>query len=268
MKIENFTINNKYTKWYLKIIENAQNRASTKKEAKELLGYVEGHHIIPRSIHKNKDIVYLTPREHFICHLLLTKMVISSDHKQKMYFALASFMRDKEGKRNITNKQFQKSREAVILTMTGRTVAESTRLKQSLIRKGRPALNKGKPGKKTGPCAKSRRENISKGRLNTTKIKCAHCDKETDPGNFAQYHGDNCKYNPNISLIELERRSIKAKQSMQKSKENGTFSKPKIVYGEFTCPHCNKIGINYGVMMRHHFDRCKHRESPDTLLLT
>jgi hypothetical protein len=40
-------------------------------------GYVERHHIIPRSLggsDKECNIVALTAREHFICHLLLTKI--------------------------------------------------------------------------------------------------------------------------------------------------------------------------------------------------
>jgi hypothetical protein len=40
-------------------------------------GYVEKHHIIPRSLGGSDDksnIVALTSKEHFVCHLLLTKM--------------------------------------------------------------------------------------------------------------------------------------------------------------------------------------------------
>lgn len=35
-----------------------------------------------------KDVVKLTLREHYICHLLLPKMVINNEHIKKMYFAL------------------------------------------------------------------------------------------------------------------------------------------------------------------------------------
>jgi hypothetical protein len=112
-------------------------------------------------------------------------------------------------------------------------------------------------GKPTGQCSEERRNSISKSRLNTRKIKCNNCGKETDPGNFKRFHGDNCKLNPNIDPRILEERSNKAKSSMIKQKENGTFKKPKPPVGVFKCPHCNKEGINYGSMKRHHFDRCK-----------
>jgi hypothetical protein len=81
-------LDNKYTKWYYSIITNASIR-------KENLGYVEKHHIIPRSLGGSKtsknNIVCLTPKEHFICHLLLTKMV-KGQQQYKMLKALTMLM--------------------------------------------------------------------------------------------------------------------------------------------------------------------------------
>lgn len=74
-------INNKYTTWYNSLICSAKNRSVT--------GYTENHHIIPSSLGGTNDkdnLVRLTAREHFICHLLLTKMTIGND-KYKMCFA-------------------------------------------------------------------------------------------------------------------------------------------------------------------------------------
>jgi len=80
-----YCLKNKYSNWYFNIIETALNRGWTKKTAP---CYVEKHHYIPRSIGgTNKHLVCLTAREHFVCHLLLTKMVESND-KIKMNFAL------------------------------------------------------------------------------------------------------------------------------------------------------------------------------------
>jgi hypothetical protein len=81
---KNYCLKNKYSKWYFNIIENALARGWTKKISPI---YVESHHIIPKSILKNNDTVFLTAREHFICHLLLTKMLESID-KNKMLHAL------------------------------------------------------------------------------------------------------------------------------------------------------------------------------------
>lgn len=76
--------NNKYTKWYFQIIENSKQ--------KRILDYSEKHHIIPRCLggsNNKNNIAILTAREHFICHLLLTKMV--DDHR--ILFAFASMCR-------------------------------------------------------------------------------------------------------------------------------------------------------------------------------
>lgn len=74
-------IDNKYTRIYYMIIERAQSRTLT--------SYTEIHHIVPRSLggSNNADnLVSLTPREHFICHLLLPKM-LTGENKYKMLYA-------------------------------------------------------------------------------------------------------------------------------------------------------------------------------------
>lgn len=75
-------LDNKYTKWYNNIID---------KRKKELLkGYVEKHHIIPKSLggsNEKENLVSLSAREHYIAHLLLTKMV-EGENKSKMCWAL------------------------------------------------------------------------------------------------------------------------------------------------------------------------------------
>jgi hypothetical protein len=64
-------LQNKYTCWYYNIIQ----RAKTRNLPPEI--YVERHHIIPRSLggtNEDDNLVVLTAREHFVCHLLLTRM--------------------------------------------------------------------------------------------------------------------------------------------------------------------------------------------------
>ena len=69
-------IQNKYTKVYYNIVDRARLR--------NLIGYSENHHIVPRCLggsNNSDNLVRLTAREHFLCHLLLTKM--SDDHRLK-----------------------------------------------------------------------------------------------------------------------------------------------------------------------------------------
>jgi hypothetical protein len=77
---------NKYTKIYYQLIDKRQKNLLLKSDV-----YCEKHHIIPKSLGGSNDennFVNLLPREHFIAHLLLTKMVIEQDYVIKMNWAL------------------------------------------------------------------------------------------------------------------------------------------------------------------------------------
>jgi hypothetical protein len=85
-------IHNKYTRIYYSIISNALLRDTFKT-------YTEKHHIIPKSLGGNNstsNLVKLTAREHFICHLLLVRMTIGNQ-KRKMVHA-AWLMANASGK--------------------------------------------------------------------------------------------------------------------------------------------------------------------------
>lgn len=77
---------NKYTRIYYQLIKKRQNEILLKEDA-----YCETHHIIPKSLGGNNsqdNLVNLLPREHFIAHLLLTKMVNSTNDIIRMNWAL------------------------------------------------------------------------------------------------------------------------------------------------------------------------------------
>jgi hypothetical protein len=79
-------IENKYLRWYQNIIKNRQDSP--------LSGYVEKHHIIPKSLggtNKKSNLVSLSAREHYVCHRLLVKFTTGQD-KVKMSFALRNIV--------------------------------------------------------------------------------------------------------------------------------------------------------------------------------
>ena len=81
-------IDNKYTKWYFSIISATQCRTLSAEQ------YYEIHHIIPKSLGGNNstdNLVKLTAREHYICHLLLVKMTTDND-QYKMVQAMSAFL--------------------------------------------------------------------------------------------------------------------------------------------------------------------------------
>jgi hypothetical protein len=77
-----------YTRIYNQIVERAQTR--------KLEGYVEKHHIVPKCIgglDVKENIVELTAREHFLCHMLLCE-IYPQEIKDKM--SLIYYQRDKD----------------------------------------------------------------------------------------------------------------------------------------------------------------------------
>jgi hypothetical protein len=76
-------------------------------------GYYENHHIIPKSLGGNDDadnLVFLTAREHFICHWLLTKFV-DKNHKFKMAAAFNIMCVGNTDERKINSHSFRYARE-------------------------------------------------------------------------------------------------------------------------------------------------------------
>lgn len=89
-------INNKYTRVYYNIIDRAKSRS--------ISSYTEKHHIIPRSMGGTNDsdnLVALTAREHFVCHLLLTRMTTGMDKKKMV---LSVFYLTGKGKADRDNR--------------------------------------------------------------------------------------------------------------------------------------------------------------------
>ena len=92
----------KYRDWYYVIIERG-----LKVKPKE--GYYERHHIIPKSMggeNKKKNLVYLTAREHFLVHWLLTRMMETKNHQIKMGFAFSKMRWSTGGERILTSVQY------------------------------------------------------------------------------------------------------------------------------------------------------------------
>jgi hypothetical protein len=118
-------LENKYTNCYINIINKAKNRL--------IDGYCETHHIIPKSLggsNLKENLVNLTAREHFICHLLLTKMY-EGDAKNKMIhaaWAMATLENSNQQRYKITSKTY-----------------DSLRIKYATLKS---ELLKGKPGRK------------------------------------------------------------------------------------------------------------------------
>jgi hypothetical protein len=147
---------NKYTKTYYSIIHKARNELRNKKQ-----GYFEIHHIIPKCApfcgsNKKDNLVLLTAKEHFICHMLLTKMC-DSEGKYKMICALNNMSRvSKNQNRSITSAQY-----AYVKRQLSEVKKGSKHSKETLEKfKSRIPWNKGKT-KETDERIKMYSESIS-----------------------------------------------------------------------------------------------------------
>lgn len=136
-----------YKKLYDKIIEKAKNE-----DRKLKCGvYYEKHHIKPRSLFKDlvndeNNIVFLTAKEHFVCHMLLEKIYDSyqmkyaiwrmcNDGKYKVSSRYYEYVKTKIAKESsVLNKGKKLSEEVkhkISLGLSGKTHSEETKKKIS-----------------------------------------------------------------------------------------------------------------------------------------
>ena len=113
--MDNF-LDNKYTKLYFKIIDNAKSQPRSKN--KEI--YFELHHVYPASIYPElekeaNNLVLLTAREHFLCHYLLCKMVEYGSNQWYRLVRAFTFMysASTNQKRYINSKLYESARKNI-----------------------------------------------------------------------------------------------------------------------------------------------------------
>jgi hypothetical protein len=78
----------KYEKWYNSIVNKARARDWNKTTPGV---YLEKHHVVPKCFggsNTKDNIIFITAKEHFICHLLLVKIQTQPERKMKMIYAL------------------------------------------------------------------------------------------------------------------------------------------------------------------------------------
>lgn len=212
-QIHVLSLPNKYTRWYTSIILKSLQRCSTRAKAKEMLGYVEGHHIVPRSFKLGGEwnvgnIAFLTAREHFICHWLLTKMFSDTNLQIKMSYALGRLRtRNDTQERMTASKYYDIARRHHISALSRRVVTVETRLKMTLSRIGKTLGPRGpmseqhkqaiSAGNKDKPKSEEHKQNLRKPK---PKLPCSACGKMMSQGLLTRFHNDNCKSFVNSSI--------------------------------------------------------------------
>jgi len=123
-----------YQKVYDKIISNAKIRNYLK--GGNII--VETHHIVPKACdgsNRKENLVNLTTREHYICHLLLERIYRNTEYHNMML--RAAFMM---GRNKTTNSRaYQSVKEAHIRNLRNRSISEEQKHAISKANKGNTA---------------------------------------------------------------------------------------------------------------------------------
>ena len=179
-------INNKYKSWYDSIIQKAKVR--------NLSGYKEKHHILPRCLSgkdNKENLVELTAREHFIVHMLLCKFTKGQARIKMLYaFNFMSVVRNKNRDYKINSKIAQKlrleffsnkpkhtseSKLKMSRSRLGMKLSKETRKKVGLAQIG----NKKALGLKHSEETKNRIRNANKGNKHTLGMICINKNGKT-----------------------------------------------------------------------------------------
>jgi len=143
----------KYSKWYFELMTSRPVREDT---------YLEKHHIIPKCVGGSDDeenLILLTPREHFIAHLLLTKMYEGEARHKLLYAFNMMFVRSSKNRLrgNFNSKLYESIRKEAHQHFgkhgrkgrpawnRGMTRSQAVKDAVSKANKGRTAWNKGVP---------------------------------------------------------------------------------------------------------------------------
>lgn len=179
-------LQNKYTIWYYNIISRAKSRDKNTNTNV----YFEKHHIVPQSLGGNNskdNIATLTGREHFICHILLTKMTSGVQNYKMIHAAIGMKRARNYQARYINSRLYEhiKKEFAVISRQRnkGKILSDETRAKMSSAAKGKPKteetrakMSTAAKGKSKGPMSneeKLKRSLALKGRPSHKKGKKA-----------------------------------------------------------------------------------------------
>ena len=258
-----------YLKIYNQIIDRGKsNKENRKKLNKSNLNYVyyENHHIIPKCINGSNDkdnLVLLTPREHFICHMLLT--YIYSDNRG-IRLALRRFQYStKFNLYKISSRTY--ARIKILISEIPVSEKSKAKMKKSHenIQKGKDhpmfgrhhsdkskiIMREKKLGKKLSNEHKKRLSESHKGRISPNKGKKLSTQWKQKIGNSVRGHICSQVKKDKISKANKGKKRTE-KQRKQLSERNK--NSPKLL-----CLYCNRLidKMNY---KKWHGDNCKFKK--------
>lgn len=249
-----------YLRIYNILIKSRQDQKRTKIPGDGL----ERHHIVPRSIggvDESSNLVYLTPKEHFIAHRLLVK-IYSGKYKAKMVYALHKMMssNSQQTRNYITSRHYEAIRQYYHEHCSGENHPNygkdyHTEETKAAIRERMTGDNN--PSRRLGPWNKGMKgqykQNLSQEvierKLTTAKnlVRTAEIRKKI---------GDTHRNKPKSDDHKRKLSDINTGKTLsQETKDKMSRSRKGKIQPDITCPHCGKTG-KYSAMYRWHMDRC------------
>lgn len=198
---------NESTRQYYNIIENANKRCPglhSRRIAKKLLGYVERHHIIPKSLGGSDDednLVWLTAEEHLQVHMLLTKMFDKREPMRKMHAAAIRMVNPQsKTQKRILNKNYDEIRKEAAKLHSEYMQQKHAGSKNPFFNKkhteeSKKLISLGGRGLKR---SKQTRKNLSLSKMGeknpaTITVTCPYCKKTGKAGGMRKHHFSHCK---------------------------------------------------------------------------
>lgn len=265
----------KYENHYKKLIETRQRLNRNKKEAR-----FEQHHILPKSLgggNGKRNLILLTPREHFIAHRLLYKMH-TGRNKAKMAYALFKMMQcNSKQHRSCNSYQYEKARQAVQTTCNGtnhhNTGTKKTEEQKRHLRNLR--LGQNNPMYGIEPWNKGLTKETSK----TIEEQAQRLSEKHARGEIS-YHNFSKSTECRQKISDAQRGRSKSEEHKKKLSDalKGRKIDPEIAKKSadsrrgkkqplITCPHCGKEGA-LSSMYRWHFSKCKQLVGPEGIELS
>jgi hypothetical protein len=245
---------NKYKKWYDQITQNGK----TSKAPGD-----ERHHIVPRSLNGADDlsnIAFISPREHFICHWLLTKIYPTGEEHWKMINAFRMMRAENPNQQRystkITSRVYENLKKEYSLLQSTRVSGENNPMYgRTHTEEAKRAISKKNVGKKLTA------QQIAKQIESQTGRKRAPFTDEWRANLSAAKQGKN---NPRYGTTTSEstRKKMSEKATGRKQSDETIKKKADAIRGskreKLLCPHCAQL-ISVNTYPRWHGDRCKHK---------
>ena len=237
----------KYCKKYISLVKSSQ----IKNE--ELM---EKHHIFPQSIFKkNKRVVSLTPRQHFVAHKLLHKIFffrngINSIRCYKMAKAFCWMQTRNCVQFNSRRYEFCKKMRSESMRGENNPFKDSKSFSIEHRRKISEALLKNHPMKGRRHSEETRAK-LSKALMGRVVIHSEETKRKISEKNKGREISEKTK----LAVIESnkKRKGLKRTIETKIKMRNSHINKPKVI-----CPYCNVSG-HYSTMGRWHFNNCKSK---------